>query len=391
MAIKPAEIKLITPAKCKEPLAIMLISPETRTKIEIDRTRKTAETDKKVAADKRTEVSAKRTEAASVADESQQEKLIKKAENLEQEAETLEKKAERLEEEANLMEKGIEVPFKHTEGESKCPFCQGKVVEPKKESDFSPKGKLVDCEWKRNDFIDNDKASKWDSDKEIKQAKEKIELTIQQTDDIKKKESLANQLPPYGSYSPQAHHLISKAKAKESEFGVNSAKNTGYSIHNSKNGILLPSFPQKFDSKKKTEKGFVMNWGDLPNEIKRDAAFRVMSATGVQCHISNHQVTIEDLENDTSYEDEVERQLEARSKNFQKWGKECPKKEGEKINNDGVNEILHSLSVYLKSKITAPPCEWDVFLSSYALEFHNALSHTQTPNQPESTDTNISL
>jgi hypothetical protein len=176
-------------------------------------------------------------------------------------------------------------------------------------------------------------------------------------------------------YSCEAHHLISGKQALKghsferwiaAEKGE-IQKDTGYSINNADNGLWAPSIPEEH------KKGV---WGRIDRDERRLIAFRPMEAGLPQFHKGNHAILDPDdpdQEIHRKYNEYLKLMLHEMDKRMSAWSSKCqlcddtPKVQP----SVRVNQCLDNLSRVVQRKISAPSARWEIFLSKFALEYHN--------------------
>lgn len=184
----------------------------------------------------------------------------------------------------------------------------------------------------------------------------------------------------YGPYSCEAHHLISGKQALGAsghnfqqwiaeEKGHTIKKDTGYSVNNADNGIWAPSIPEKF-------KGG--NWGGKKFSLKYQIAKKPMEAGHPQFHKGHHSIGDPDDPDEIKhekYDKYLKKMLLLMNNRMHGWSSECPLcgKGAKKPFQPSVraNQVLDNLSKVVRRKISAPATEWQIFISRYALEYHN--------------------
>jgi hypothetical protein len=185
---------------------------------------------------------------------------------------------------------------------------------------------------------------------------------------------------PYGNFEFQAHHLLSGKQALEDhafeKWIVASketiAKDTGYAINGSLNGIWAPSYPKGFRSGE-------YKWGELdPSERKKIAVYIMMKAH-CQFHLGHHAIDPKDgpeVKHD-KYDKYLKDNLTEMDSRMTAWSAACPvcsPQSGPQQKpfrpNERVNMYLNALSEAAQKRITASVGDWVVFLSALARDYH---------------------
>jgi hypothetical protein len=156
-------------------------------------------------------------------------------------------------------------------------------------------------------------------------------------------------------------------------------KDTGYSINYTCNGYWAPSMPKEFQKGK---------WGPMTPEKKQAEAEKVMQAASAQIHISHHSIPDADGEIHRSYDEYLIDKLDALYDRIMAWANTCmckpPDPGAKKQATHHVHDALDGLSQHMQGKITGGPQGWDVFLSKYALRYHEKPGNClHTANVPE--------
>jgi hypothetical protein len=186
-------------------------------------------------------------------------------------------------------------------------------------------------------------------------------------------------------YTFQAHHLISGKQAMNGRkiedwikaSGVNE-KDTGYSINCTGNGFWAPSVPKKYFRK----------WSPLTSDEKQEEAEKVMKAASAQIHISHHSIPDADGLVHHSYDKYLHKKLDDLYDRIMAWANTCmckpPDPGAKKQATHHVHDALDGLSDHMQGKITGGPQGWEVFLSKYALRYHQKPGNClHTVNRPE--------
>jgi A nuclease family of the HNH/ENDO VII superfamily with conserved AHH len=257
-------------------------------------------------------------------------------------------------------------PASHSPGLKECPFCPEE--EPRSYTTYSgsanKSGVLEDVMVKPSLLI-----SKQGGARPKNGEKDQQSPSAEQP-----KPSPIYTSPDHGPCSVEAHHLISGKQAlKNSPIEQwllvskdRIERDTGYSVNNADNGFWAPSIPERY-------KGGA--WGPKSYEEKLAIACEVMAATQRQFHKSHHAISDPDDpggEVHPSYDSFLKDKLMELNDRIEAWSTYCSLCKPDKKPQPSVtvNQLLDNLSTQMRNRVSGPRAGWEVFLSQYALAYH---------------------
>ncbi len=178
----------------------------------------------------------------------------------------------------------------------------------------------------------------------------------------------------------EAHHLISGKQALKgnaieawidaSAEGSKVDADSGYSVNNGRNGIWLPSVPERLVSK-----GF----GALSDKQKYELATVAMDLWGGQFHKGPHHVVPDesaDEKHADCYDGYLKKVLQELADRIDDWAKVCvlcaKSRDAKKKPRPSVrvNKYLDDFSDIVRKKVTGEPALWHIFISKLAYWYH---------------------